>query len=196
MLHSNNNIKQKHITEEEAQLRKPPNHQLRPRPSTELKHLRCPEYRNLHLTMSLRHLTITLLSASMAFAAPSRTLNARQALSSGAAAVNDNIQGWQDNIANVNGFLNMFANGTETSQAVASAAAFLVVDKPGTAANEPDRLMALSGLIDPSNTTAVGAATDLMSIFGGVLGNLSIIVDNPNDLDVQTSAVEAINCLR
>lgn len=145
--------------------------------------------------MSLRAVTLALLFAT-ALAAPSRTLTRRQALSPGAATTNDNIQGWQDDIANVNGFLNTAAAGTESGQELATVASLLLVDIPGAAADEPNRLMALTGLINPDDTTAEDAAKDLMNIFGGVLGNLTTIVDNAGDLAVINSAVEQINCLR
>ncbi|KAK4539374.1 hypothetical protein LTR36_011004 [Oleoguttula mirabilis] len=144
--------------------------------------------------MSLQAIVLTLLSLSVStIAAPAR-ITAR--LSPGAATTNDNIQGWLDNIANVNGFLNTAAAGTLTGPALANSASLLLQDIPGAAADEPNRLMALSGLISPADTTAVSASEDLMTIFGGVLGNLTTIVDNSGDAAVISSAVDQINCLR
>ncbi|KAK5113423.1 hypothetical protein LTR85_010851 [Meristemomyces frigidus] len=144
--------------------------------------------------MSLQALALTLLSLSAAtLAAPSR-LTAR--LSPSAAATNDNIQGWQDDIANVNGFLNTAAAGLLSGAQLATTATQLLLDIPGAAADEPNRLMALNGLLNPTHTTAVDASDDPMAIFGGVLGNLTTIVDNPGDAAVISSAVDQINCLR
>lgn len=139
--------------------------------------------------------TFALLATS-ALAAPSRPISARQGLSAGASAVNDNIDGWQADIANVNGFLNTAASGVLSGTQLAQSASELLVDQPGTAADEPNRLMALAGLINTADATAEAAVSNLMEIFPGVLGNLTTIVDNPGDIATINSAVEQINCLR
>jgi hypothetical protein len=110
--------------------------------------------------------------------------------------VNDNIQGWQDDISNVNGFLNVAASGTLSGAQLAQSASELLVPQPGTAQDEPNRLMALTGLLDAVDIAAMNAATDLMNIFGGVLTNLTTIRDNPGDINAINDAVEKINCLR
>ncbi|KAK5116805.1 hypothetical protein LTR85_009065 [Meristemomyces frigidus] len=144
--------------------------------------------------MSVQALALTLLSISAAtLAAPAR-LTLR--LSFGAAATNDNIQGWQDDISNVNGFLNTAAAGLLSGAQLATTATQLLLDIPGAAADEPNCLIALTGLLNPTDTTAVDASDDLMAIIGGVLGNLTTIVDNPSDAAAISSAVDQINCLR
>lgn len=145
--------------------------------------------------MSIRTVAIALLGASAVFAAPSRNLAVRQ-LSPGAADVNDQIQGWQDDIANVNGFLDTAADDTESGPQLGQTAANLLQNIPGAAADEPNRLMALAGLISTSDTASEGAVTTLMNIFGGVLTNLTTIEDNTGDLGSIGDAVALINCLR
>lgn len=144
--------------------------------------------------MSLQACALILLSLSATTLAAHAQLAAR--LSPGAAATNNNIEGWQDDIANVNGFLNTAATGTLSGAQLANSASQLLVDIPGAAADEPNRLMALTGLINPADTVAIDASDDLMNIFGGVLGNLTTIVDNPGDPAAISSAVDQINCLR
>ncbi|KAK5694562.1 hypothetical protein LTR97_009152 [Elasticomyces elasticus] len=117
-------------------------------------------------------------------------------LTPGAAATNDNIQGWQDDIANVNGFLNVAAAGTESAPQLEQTAADLLLALPGAATDEPNRLMALAGLVSSADTTAMAAVSDLMTIFGGVLGNLTTIVNAGEDMTVITGAVNLINDLR
>ncbi|KAK6415859.1 hypothetical protein LTR81_010616 [Elasticomyces elasticus] len=117
-------------------------------------------------------------------------------LTPGAAATNDNIQGWQDDIANVNGFLNVAAAGTESAPQLEQTAADLLLALPGAATDEPNRLMALAGLVSSADTTAMAAVSDLMTIFGGVLGNLTTIVNAGEDMAVITGAVNLINDLR
>ncbi|KAK5728308.1 hypothetical protein LTR15_001443 [Elasticomyces elasticus] len=117
-------------------------------------------------------------------------------LTPGAAATNDNIQGWQDDIANVNGFLNVAAAGAESAPQLEQTAADLLLALPGAATDEPNRLMALAGLVSSADTTAMAAVSDLMTIFGGVLGNLTTIVNAGEDMTVITGAVNLINDLR
>ena len=105
-------------------------------------------------------------------------------LSPGAAAVNDNILGWQDDIANVNGFLKTAAAGLLSAAQLEQSAADLLLNQPGTAQDEPNRLMALAGLISATDATAYGAATRLMTIFGGLLTNLTEIVNAGGDLGI------------
>ncbi|KAK5737656.1 hypothetical protein LTR17_006518 [Elasticomyces elasticus] len=132
--------------------------------------------------------------AATTFAIP---LTIRQTgLSPGAAATNDNIQGWQDDIANVNGFLNVAAAGTESALQLEQTAADLLLAQPGAATDEPNRLMALAGLVSSADTTAMAAVSDLMVIFGGVLSNLTTIVNAGEDMTVITGAVNLINDLR
>ncbi|KAK5715276.1 hypothetical protein LTR17_016877 [Elasticomyces elasticus] len=117
-------------------------------------------------------------------------------LTPGAAATNDNIQGWQDDIANVNGFLNVAAAGTQSAAQLEQTAADLLLAQPGAATDEPNRLMALAGLVSSADTTAMAAVSDLMVIFGGVLSNLTTIVNAGDDMTVITGAVNLINDLR
>ncbi|KAK3658808.1 hypothetical protein LTR56_001679 [Elasticomyces elasticus] len=132
--------------------------------------------------------------AATTFAIP---LTIRQTgLTPGAAATNDNIQGWQDDIANVNGFLNVAAAGTQSAAQLEQTAADLLLTQPGAATDEPNRLMALAGLVSSADTTAMAAVSDLMVIFGGVLGNLTTIVNAGDDMTVITGAVNLINDLR
>jgi len=91
------------------------------------------------------------------------------------AAVNDNISDWQGDIANVNRFLDNAASGTQSGSALAASASALLVNAPGNAADEPNRLMALNGLLNPNDAPAAAAAEQLMIIFQGVLTNLTEI---------------------
>lgn len=56
--------------------------------------------------MSIKLLTLSALAATVVFAAPA-SVQTRQGLSPNAATVDDNIQGWQDGIADVNAVLNV-----------------------------------------------------------------------------------------
>lgn len=56
--------------------------------------------------------------------------------------------------------------------------------------------MGLTPLVVPNDAAAKTAAATLGQIFGGVLGNLTIIVNSPEDAVAVASAVKQINCLR
>ena len=72
----------------------------------------------------------------------------------------------------------------------------LLVDAPGDAADEPNRLKALEGLTNPDQTAAVSASQTLEFIFPGVLTNLTTITENAADINAINNAVTLINCLR
>lgn len=57
----------------------------------------------------------------------------------------------------------------------------LLLALPGNAGDEPTRLMALTPLISTNDPMAQSAAATLGQIFGGVLGNLTSIVDTPGN---------------
>jgi len=120
------------------------------------------------------------------------------------ADVVSNIDAWQTDIANVNTFLDQAASelaNTGSTFDFASQAQNIIGNgagqgPPGTASDEPTRLMALTALLDPADGNAMAASTELGNIFGGVLGNLTNIIMSNNDPSTVQTAVNAINDLR
>ena len=137
------------------------------------------------------------LLVSSALALP--TVTKRQ---SNPGAVISNIDAWQTDIANVNSFLDQAAAGLLASGTFdfATAASNVIGDQnggpPGTASDEPTRLMALTALLNPGDGNANAASADLMAKFGGVLTNLATIVSSGNDPTTVQTAVDNINVLR
>lgn len=146
------------------------------------------------------------LLASTALAVPARSTRYagyKRDNSTAISAVISNIDGWQDDIANVNSFLDNAAAGLAAPGTVdfVSGAQAVIGNgagqgPPGSASDEPTRLSNLQALLAPGDGNAQAAATDLGAIFGGVLTNLQNIINSGNDVSTVQTAVDAINNLR
>jgi hypothetical protein len=141
---------------------------------------------------------VAVLLVSSTLALPAATKRQSDAVSS----VISNIDAWQTDIANVNNFLDQAAAGLLSPGSVdfATAASNVIGDQnggpPGTASDEPTRLMALTALLASADGNALAASQDLAAQFGGVLTNLQSIVDSGNDIGTVQTAVNNINNLR
>ena len=76
---------------------------------------------------------------------------------------------------------------------MSSAAAALESDCPGEEGDEPSRLAALTPC---AGAAGASDAAELGQIAPGVLGNLSVITESPNNQNIVDCALDAINYLR
>ena len=106
-------------------------------------------------------------------------------------AIQSNINAWELDISDVNAFLNT-ASALGPS-AVFSAAAAQESDCPGEEGDEGSRLAALTPC---AGAAGASDAAQLGQIAPGVLGNLSIITESPNDKNIVDCALDAINYIR
>ncbi|KAK1759072.1 hypothetical protein QBC47DRAFT_457417 [Echria macrotheca] len=124
-----------------------------------------------------------LSSITGTIAAPSGAKVTRQNSCPSAGDITDNINGWQNDINSVNGFLNSVASLTSVVDISNGA-----VNALSSAEDEPNRLMFFAQLCScgssACNSDFSAAVSALQSQFGGVLSNL---IDAANDVNTIAS---------